>query len=136
MPALAASGSNAMHAVLSCFRKQRITQYDMKCRMFDILIEPVMSYASHMSGPELLSRDLFKPANQRNNAADKVQLAFLRAITGTGSSSSIEVLMRYLHRSPVLHHWAHLAARWWGRLQGIPVAWCDRQPGVHKQVVC
>lgn len=121
MAALAASGSNAMHATLTRFRKQRITQYDMKCRMFDVLVEPVMSYASHVWGPELLSRELFKPANQRNDAADKVHLAFLRAITGTGKRSRIDVLLRDLHRSPVLHHWASLAARWWGRLQDMPV---------------
>jgi hypothetical protein len=39
--ALATSGTKAMHALLGRFRKERITQYDMKCRMFDIMVEPV-----------------------------------------------------------------------------------------------
>jgi hypothetical protein len=32
----------AMHVLLGRFRKRRITQYDMKCRMFDIMVEPVV----------------------------------------------------------------------------------------------
>jgi hypothetical protein len=42
--ALAASGNRAMHAVLGRCRQQCITQFDFKCRIFDVLVEPTMSY--------------------------------------------------------------------------------------------
>jgi hypothetical protein len=32
-----------------------------------------------------------------------------------------DVLMCDLHRSPVMHHWVLLAARWWERLRAMPV---------------
>jgi hypothetical protein len=92
--ALATSGTKAMHALLGRFRKERITQYDMKCRMFDIMVEPVMSYACHVWGPELFCGGLHRRPGLRQCAADKVQLAFLRYMTGVGSSTSIDVLMR------------------------------------------
>ena len=44
--ALAASGSRAMQAILGRCPLQSITQFDMKCRIFDRLAEPVMSYGS------------------------------------------------------------------------------------------
>lgn len=119
--ALAASGLKAMHTLLGRFRKQRITQYDMKCRMFDIMVEPVMSYASHVWGPELCHTGLFRRTGWRMSAADKVHVSFLRYMTGAGQRSSIDVLMRDLHRSPVQHHWVVLAARWWERLRAMPV---------------
>jgi hypothetical protein len=119
--ALAASGTNAMHALLGRFRRQRITQYDMKCRMFDIMVEPVMSYGAHVWGPELCHAGLLRRTGWQTCAADKVHLAFLRFMTGTGKRASVQVLMRDLHRSPVLHHWVVLAARWWERLRAMPV---------------
>jgi hypothetical protein len=117
--ALAASGLKAMHVLLGRFRKRRITQYDMKCRMFDIMVEPVMSYASHVWGPELCHAGLFRRLGWRMSAADKVHLAFLRYMTGTGKRSSVDVLMRELHRLPVMHHWVVLAVRWWERLRAM-----------------
>jgi hypothetical protein len=95
--ALATSGTKAMHALLGRFRKECITQYDMKCRMFDIMVEPVMSYACHVWGPELCSAGLHRRPGLRPCAADNVHLAFLRYMTGAGRSSSIDVLMRDLH---------------------------------------
>lgn len=97
--------------------------------MFDIMVEPVMSYASHVWGPELCHGGLFRRLGWRISAADKVHLAFLRYMTGTGKRSSVDVLMRDLHRLPVMHHWVVLAARWWERLRAMPhdrlarVAW-------------
>jgi hypothetical protein len=110
-----------MHALLGRFCQERITQYNMKCRMFDIMVEPVMSYACHVWGPKLLCGGLHRRRGLRPCAADKVQLAFLRYMTGVGSSTSIDVLMRNLHRSLVIHHWVVLAARWWERLRVMPV---------------
>jgi hypothetical protein len=124
--ALAASGSKAMHALKGRFRKGRITQYDMKCRMFDIMVEPVMSYASHVWGPELCHKKLRMSSYEQPCAAEKVHLAFLRYMTGTSKGTSIHVLMRDMHRSPVLHHWVVLAARWWERLHPTHAAFACR----------
>lgn len=60
--------------------------------MFDIMVEPVMSYASHVWGPELCHGGLFRRLGWRISAADKVHLAFLRYMTGTGKRSSVDVV--------------------------------------------
>jgi hypothetical protein len=56
--ALAASGSKAMHALLTRCRRVNLTQFNIKGRMFDVLVEPVLSYASHIWGPMAFKKHL------------------------------------------------------------------------------
>jgi hypothetical protein len=91
----------------------------MKCRLFDILVEPVMSYASHVWGPELFHGMLFNSARCYSSAADKTHWAYLRIMAGLPKSVAIDFLLRDLHRWPVMHHWVRLAARWWGKLKAM-----------------
>jgi sorting nexin-29 len=113
--ALAAAGSRAMHALLTRCRRANLTQFDIKGRMFDVLVEPVLSYASHIWGPTAFSKCLrSKPYAPE---AEKVHAAFLRTMTGVGKGASLDVLYRDLHRLPIIYHWVCLAARWWSRLQ-------------------
>lgn len=79
--ALAASGTRVMHAVLSALRKTRLTQYDMQCRMFDIMVEPVLPYGLHVWGPEFFASSLFHRRKCCGARGDHVQLSFLRLIT-------------------------------------------------------
>lgn len=111
---LAASGSKAMHAVLSRCRKSNLTQFDIKLRMFDVLVEPVLSYASHIWGPLAFQRHLI--AGPYATDAEKVHTSYLRIMTGAGRSASLDVLYRDLHRLPIMYHWVVLAVRWWNRM--------------------
>lgn len=121
---LAASGSKAMHALLTHLRRAKLTQFDIKTRMFDVLVEPVMSYAAHVWGPSVFHKKLRQPYNTE---AEKVHLSFLRVMTGVGKAAARDVLYRDLHRAPILHHWVILAARWWNRLAKRGA---EEQPGV------
>jgi hypothetical protein len=51
--ALAASGNRAMHAILGRCRQQCITQFWFKCGIFDVLVEPIMSYGCQVWGPDV-----------------------------------------------------------------------------------
>jgi hypothetical protein len=62
----------------------------MKCRLFDILVEPVMSYASHVWGPELFHGMLFNSARCYSSAADKTHWAYLRIMAGMPKSVAID----------------------------------------------
>lgn len=126
--ALAASGSKAMHAVLTRCRRADLTQFDIKTRMFDALVEPVVSYASHIWGPLIFAKKLH--SGPFNTQAEKVHSSFLRVMTGAGRSVSLDVLYRDLHRLPVMFHWVALAVRWWNRMSAsrdsgdlAPCAW-------------
>lgn len=112
--ALAASGNKAMHAVLSRCRRAHLTQFDIKGRMFDLLVEPVLSYASHVWGPGCFHKLLKqKPFGTK---AEQVHSSYLRIMTGSGKGVCLDVLYRDLHRLPVMYHWVKLAVRWWNRL--------------------
>jgi sorting nexin-29 len=112
--ALAASGSKAMHALLARCRRSNLTQFDIKCRMFDVLVEPVLSYASHIWGPQLFAKHL--RSAPFSTQADKVHTSYLRIMTGAIKGVSTDVLYRDMHRLPVMYHWVVLAVRWWTKL--------------------
>ena len=118
--ALAASGNMAMHALQSRCRQQRLTQFDIKCRLFDALIEPILSYGAHVWGPDLFGCTSFrmKPCD---NSADKVHLAFLRHMIGCGKSTSIDVVLRDMNRMPLSYKWVLLASRWFMKLRDMSV---------------
>ena len=65
--ALAAAGNRAMQTLQSRCRQQRLTQFDLKCRLFDALVEPILSYGSHVWGPEIFACANFraKPCDQQ-----------------------------------------------------------------------
>jgi hypothetical protein len=108
-----------MNAVLGRCRQQSITQFDLKCRIFDTLVEPVMSYGSQVWGPEVFASQVASTQVTRYSkwcAADRVHVSFLRMMAGAGNGC-VEVLLRDFNRRPVMHHWVILAARWFMALK-------------------
>jgi len=110
--ALASLGSKAMHALLSKCRQHHIVQPDFKLRLFDILVEPVLSYGCQIWGPELFFGKLKNPLVL---ASEKVHLSYLRIMSGVGNGTDRVVLMREFGRYPVMWHWVALATRFWIR---------------------
>jgi hypothetical protein len=104
-----------MHALLTRCRRSNLTQFDIKGRMFDVLVEPVLSYASHIWGPMAFKKHLLR--NPYGTKAEKVQTSYLRIMTGVGKGAALDVVYRDLHRLPVVYHWVALAVRWWNRMQ-------------------
>lgn len=118
LDALAAAGNRAMQTLQSRCRQQRLTQFDLKCRLFDALVEPILSYGSHVWGPDIFGCANFR-AKPCHNSADKVHLAFLRHMIGCGKSTSIDVVLRDMNRLPLSYRWVLLASRWFVKLQGM-----------------
>lgn len=112
--ALAAAGSKAMHALLTRCRRANLTQFDIKTRMFDVLVEPVLSYASHIWGPRSAHKLLV--ARPYTTQSEKVHTSYLRIMTGVGRSACLDVLYRDMHRLPIMYHWVALAVRWWNKM--------------------
>jgi hypothetical protein len=116
--ALAVAGNRALQTLQSRCRQQRLTQFDLKCRLFDALVEPILSYGSHVWGPEIFACASFR-AKPCDNSADKVHMAFLRHMTGCGKSTCIDVLLRDMNRLPLSYRWVLLAARWFMKLRDM-----------------
>ena len=71
---------------------------------------------------------------------------FLRMMTGNGKSC-VDVMLRKVHRAPVMHHWVVLAACQWAKLAAMPLdqpsmareAWLSDiavMRGVKQAVTC
>jgi hypothetical protein len=85
---LAASGTRAMYVMLGRLRACGVSQFDLRARMFDALVEPVLSYAAHVWGPTVLRACLRagQPPTLAS-APDKLHLHFLRLTAGWGMSA-------------------------------------------------
>jgi hypothetical protein len=115
---LAIKGRKAMLGLLPLLKLHHITQCDLRLRMFDILVEPVVSYGAHIWGPSMCSSWLSCSYDGRGSAcaADEVQFAFLRELYGAHRNASRDVLLRDTHRVPLPFRWLSLAASWWAKL--------------------
>ena len=70
-----------MHALLSQCRQHHIVQPDFKFRLFDILVEPVLSYGCQIWGPEIFVGKLKNPLKL---PSEKVHIKQLFAYHGRG----------------------------------------------------
>ena len=111
--ALAQAGRKAMHALLSTCRKHHLVQPFIKLRLFDALVEPVMSYACQVWGPWVFHGMLEKPWS---TGSEEVHLDFLRIMAGVGRQVKRELLLWEFMRYPIMWHWVRLEARFWQRL--------------------
>lgn len=100
---LATAGRGAMFALLTKLRQHQLTQFDFTFRLFDSLVTPVMSYGAHVWGPELSYKHLRQRSGLCGSEADKVRLLFLRIMAGVGACTCVDVLLRDLHRQPIIH---------------------------------
>lgn len=134
MEALASSAERAMYAMLRKCRQHCITQFDFKCRLFDFLVAPILSYGCHVWAPELFQPVIHRLALAARYAvnvrawelplpfltADDVHMTFLRSMAGVGSGCSADVILRDFARLPIMFHWVQLAARWFKRTASKP----------------
>jgi len=82
--------------------------------MFDVLVEPVLSYASHIWGPLSFRKRL--RASPFSTESEGVHASYLHIMAGANKSASLDVIYRDLHRIPVMYHWVVLAVRWWTKI--------------------
>lgn len=113
-----------MHALLSQCRQHHVVQPDFKLRLFDILVEPVLSYGCQVWGPEMFYGKLGNPLLL---PSEKVHLSYLRIMAGVGNGVDKTMLMREFERYPIMWHWVALATRFWNRARKM-----DAQRLVHK----
>jgi hypothetical protein len=106
-----------MFALLPLLRQCHLSQFDMRCRLFDTLVEPVLSYGSHVWGPDMFDKWL-EPSGSQWSPADGVHFMFLRYCVGVGKHIHREVLLREFHRLPMCYRWLLLATNWWEKASG------------------
>jgi sorting nexin-29 len=116
--ALACSGRKALHALLPRLRQHHISQFDLRCRMFDVLVEPVLSYGSQVWGPDMIQDWLLRPGGGWCHA-DQTHFMFLGITSSASKKCCRQTLLREFHRIPMLYRWLLLTASWWQKLAGM-----------------
>jgi hypothetical protein len=106
--ALAISGRKAMHAVLSMCKRGHVAQPAFKLRLFDALVEPVLSYGCHVWGPWVWNMQ-----DPLKGAAESVHIDYMRMMAGVGRGVKHQLLLHDFARYPIAFHWVALAVRWW-----------------------
>lgn len=101
---------------MSQCREAHIQQTAFKCRLFDVLVEPVLSYGCHVWGPDLCMARFDNPMSTVRNPLEAAHIFFLRHMAGVGSRVHLASLYREFARYPMWVHWAALAARFWRRM--------------------
>ena len=116
---MAASGRRAMHALLTRLKAAGISQWAFSKRLFGVLVEPVLSYGCQVWGPDMLGKGLDRNATL-SNAQERVQVDFMRIISGVPNAAHRWSLLREFGANPLHVHWLKLCARFWKRVLDLP----------------
>jgi len=97
----------------------QIDQSQLLCRLYDALVDPVLSYGCQVWGPavcaELLTHE--RAVDRKHNPAEGVHVDFLRSACSLPDSSHKWTVLAEYGRHPLLVRWLALAARFWCRVR-------------------
>lgn len=118
--ALAVKGVRASHALIMRLKSRKIHIPAFKCRIFDALVRPVLSYGCQIWGPDMLfDMDLQKTLSAQHNPLEAVHINFLRMTSGLGKNVYSWALLKEFKRQPLQLHWLTLALRFWNNLRNM-----------------
>jgi hypothetical protein len=110
---LAQGGRRAMHALLSTCKRMHIVQPDLRLRLYNTMVDPVLSYACQVWGPWLYHGKIQSPLQ---TPAEAVHIDFIRIMAGVGKRVKHELLMHDFQRAPTMWRWVALTVRLWCKL--------------------
>lgn len=114
---LATAGRRALHALLTICKQHHVVQPDFKLRLYNAMVDPVLSYACQVWGPWLFhSRNGLQVEAGAHVAADKVYRDCLRLMAGVGERANKHLLLLDFARLPLVWRWVALATRLWCKL--------------------
>ena len=103
------SANKALFAMYGRCHELQITSPSLKCRLFDALVRPILSYAS-----EILVILGGKVALQ---SLERVHVQFLRQLLGVPISTSTKFILAEFGRLPLKHSWLQNSLKYLSRLQ-------------------
>jgi hypothetical protein len=111
-----------MFALLSKCRQKHLHQSDLRRRLFNILVEPVLSYGCQVWAPVAFGGSHLCDALK--NDLEAVQQSFLRISAGLGTRTHRYSMLLEFGHIPLMHHWIPLAARLWNKLAALDTDDC------------
>lgn len=80
------------------------------------MVDSVLSYGAEVWGLQLAAQAAASPHGNSNNAAEKLQLSFLRRLLGVRQGTPNAVLLAEAGHSPLWLSWLRRAARLWNKI--------------------
>lgn len=108
------AGKRAMFGVRRRLRALGIQSPDTHFRVFDSLVDPVVSYGVEIWGPEVL-------CCEDPNKLEKVQLAYIKSVLGVRTSTSNSVVLAECGRWPMAMRWLYQVIRFYNLLTDEPL---------------
>jgi hypothetical protein len=105
------AGRKAMHGTRSRMSKLKLDSPKMMCQLFDVVVEPVLSYGAEIWAPEFLCC-----ADPCNNPPEEVQLAYLKGMFGVRQSTASDVVLAEAGRKPLAERWIKRLAKFYTAL--------------------
>ena len=104
-----------MHHMMSRMKRHFINQSSFLFRMFDQLVEPVLSYGCQIWGPDVFhdKLDIQHVISRAKNPQEGVHIDFMRYLGGLPSSCPLWIIYNEFQREPLQFHWLDLCARFW-----------------------
>jgi len=108
------SGRKAWHNTIRRMNTLKLSAPKVQNRLFDVMVETVLSYGAEVWAPELLCRD---PCS---NPCEKVHLAFLRRLLGVRKGTANLVVLAETGRWPLALRWAKRLIRFFNKVVSSP----------------
>ena len=110
------AASKARLALQNRVVSQNITVPELRVRLFNVLVTPVLSYGCQVWGVDYLNFN--KLPALLNSQVERLQLSYLRFISGCGKSTLLWALLREFSCKPMVLHWLNMVLRFWNRIVG------------------
>jgi hypothetical protein len=111
---LRVNGLKASFALQGLVKKQDFYAPELQLRLFDTLVQPVMSYGCQIWGADYVMHK--KPHAALDNKLQRIHLNYLRLISGASKHVPNMVLLHEFKAAPMVCHWLRLALRFWNQL--------------------
>jgi hypothetical protein len=110
-----------MHALLTRTRQAHISQSSFQVRLFNVLVEPVLSYGCQVWAPDMFTQFGLDTSKLLGSPQEQVQVDFLRILAGLPKAAPKWVLLREFGARPLHAHWLKLCARFWVKILDQPL---------------
>ena len=113
---LRVNGLKASFALQGLVKKQDLYAPELQLRLFDTLVQPVMSYGCQIWGAAYAMHG--SPLSALDNSLQRIHLNFLRVVSGASNHVPNVVLLHEFKAAPLVCHWLRLVLRFWNRMVG------------------
>ena len=127
---LVSAANKAMHAMNRRCAFLHISDPKQRCKLFDSLVLPILSYAS----------EVWAVDKKVGESAEQLHWQFLKHVLGVRGSTATLIVLAEFGRYPLRFHWWQQILRYHNRINNLPddecLIQCAFVEGLHDQAYC